>query len=90
MDAPEVEIIGDGDDEVEFHTAEQSISSEVTDLKNECAVGHRVHSVRSILALVLDKECVFAGLQGGDIVVCAMLGSRSTFPAPMVQGMNVN
>lgn len=36
---------------------------------NECAVGHRVKASRSVLALVLDEECVFAGLQGGDILV---------------------
>lgn len=41
----------------------------------ECgAIGHRVQASRSVLALVLDKECVFAGLQGGDIVV---RGSKS-------------
>lgn len=35
----------------------------------ECGIGHRVQASRSVLALVLDDECVFAGLQGGDIVV---------------------
>jgi len=35
----------------------------------ECGIGHRVQASRSVLALVLDEECVFAGLQGGDIVV---------------------
>lgn len=35
-------------------------------------VGHRVKASRSVLALVLDDECVFAGLQGGDIVVSNM------------------
>lgn len=38
-------------------------------LHNDCAVGHRVQASRSVLALALDEECVFAGLQGGDIVV---------------------
>jgi di- and tripeptidase len=38
-------------------------------LRNDCAVGHRVQASRSVLALALDEECVFAGLQGGDIVV---------------------
>ena len=37
----------------------------------ECGIGHRVQASRSVLALVLDDDCVFAGLQGGDIVVCA-------------------
>ena len=36
----------------------------------ECGIGHRVQASRSVLALVLDDDCVFAGLQGGDIVVC--------------------
>lgn len=35
----------------------------------DCGIGHRVHASRSVLALVLDDQCVFAGLQGGDIVV---------------------
>ncbi|KAE8419055.1 hypothetical protein BDV36DRAFT_282466 [Aspergillus pseudocaelatus] len=35
----------------------------------ECGIGHRVQASRSVLALVLDDDCVFAGLQGGDIVV---------------------
>ena len=39
------------------------------DERNECAVGHRMQAVRSVLALVVDEGCVFAGLQGGDIVV---------------------
>jgi di- and tripeptidase len=37
----------------------------------ECGIGHRVQASRSVLALVVDEDCVFAGLQGGDIVVCA-------------------
>src|SRR5262245_28282103 len=40
-----------------------------TELQNGCAVGHRVNATRSVLALAMDEECVFAGLQGGDIVV---------------------
>lgn len=39
----------------------------------ECGIGHRVRAARSVLALVLDEECVFAGLQGGDIVVSFQL-----------------
>lgn len=39
----------------------------------ECGIGHRVQASRSVLALVIDNECVFAGLQGGDIVVCGAL-----------------
>lgn len=37
---------------------------------SDCGIGHRVLASRSVLALVIDEECVFAGLQGGDIVVC--------------------
>lgn len=36
---------------------------------DDCGIGHRVQASRSVLALVLDEGCVFAGLQGGDIVV---------------------
>lgn len=41
-----------------------------------CGIGHRVQASRSVLALVLDQECVFAGLQGGDIVVRGFPHSR--------------
>ena len=37
--------------------------------QSDCGIGHRVQASRSVLALVLDDQCVFAGLQGGDIVV---------------------
>lgn len=37
--------------------------------QSDCGIGHRVLASRSVLALVIDEECVFAGLQGGDIVV---------------------
>lgn len=47
------------------------------DLKNRCAIGHRVKASRSVLALILDDEFVFAGLQGGDIVVST---ARVLFP----------
>jgi di- and tripeptidase len=41
--------------------------------QSDCGIGHRVVASRSVLALVIDEECVFAGLQGGDIVVCLKL-----------------
>ncbi|KAF5016619.1 hypothetical protein F66182_11646, partial [Fusarium sp. NRRL 66182] len=44
-------------------------------MQNDCAIGHRVQASRSVLAVALDDECVFAGLQGGDILVW----STSTF-----------
>lgn len=37
--------------------------------KGGSPVGHRVQAVRSVLALALNEDCVFAGLQGGDIAV---------------------
>lgn len=42
---------------------------------SDCGIGHRVLASRSVLALVIDEDRVFAGLQGGDIVV------RTLFPA---------
>lgn len=36
---------------------------------SDCGIGHRVLASRSVLALAVDEQCVFAGLQGGDIVV---------------------
>lgn len=36
----------------------------------DCGIGHRVQASRSVLALALNDECVFAGLQGGHIAVC--------------------
>ncbi|KAL4873060.1 hypothetical protein BDV12DRAFT_116119 [Aspergillus spectabilis] len=38
----------------------------------ECGIGHRVQASRSVLALVVDEDCVFAGLQGGDIVAWSL------------------
>ncbi|KAL5339464.1 hypothetical protein BJX70DRAFT_408034 [Aspergillus crustosus] len=40
--------------------------------KIECGIGHRVQASRSVLALVVDEDCVFAGLQGGDIVAWSL------------------
>lgn len=38
--------------------------------KVEHTVAHQVEAKRSILALVVDDEYLFAGLEGGDIAVC--------------------
>ncbi|KKK16967.1 hypothetical protein AOCH_002643 [Aspergillus ochraceoroseus] len=38
----------------------------------ECGIGHRVQASRSVLALVVDEDCVFAGLQGGHIVAWSL------------------
>lgn len=66
----------------ESRTVENNIVSnrisEHRNEQNECAVGHRMQAVRSVLSLVVDEGCVFAGLQGGDIVVgaCTMLTQK--------------
>ncbi|KAJ5225700.1 hypothetical protein N7468_006925 [Penicillium chermesinum] len=39
---------------------------------SDCGIGHRVLASRSVLALAVDEECVFAGLQGGDIVAWSL------------------
>ncbi|KAJ5522812.1 hypothetical protein N7513_013385 [Penicillium frequentans] len=39
---------------------------------SDCGIGHRVLASRSVLALAIDEECVFAGLQGGDIVAWSL------------------
>jgi len=40
---------------------------------SDCGIGHRVLASRSVLALAVDEQCVFAGLQGGDIFVSCLL-----------------
>ncbi|PLB41385.1 glutamine amidotransferase subunit DUG2 [Aspergillus candidus] len=45
---------------------------EPSDSALECGIGHRVKASRSVLALALDDDCVFAGLQGGDIVAWSL------------------
>ncbi|RAK97693.1 glutamine amidotransferase subunit DUG2 [Aspergillus ibericus CBS 121593] len=53
-------------------TAHLAHDSAHATLPTECGIGHRVQASRSVLALVLDQECVFAGLQGGDIVAWSL------------------
>ena len=76
-------VDSDGQSDVELHISSPS-SDRLSDagskvppskatLQNDCAIGHRVQASRSVLALVLDEECVFAGLQGGDILVSSKL-----------------
>jgi hypothetical protein len=38
--------------------------------KVEHSVAHRVQADRSILALVVDDDYLFSGLEGGEIIVC--------------------
>lgn len=52
------------------------INDDATTSNADCGIGHRVQARRSVLALVLDDECVFAGLQGGDIAVRILLQMR--------------
>ncbi|KAF7713065.1 Glutathione degradosome Dug2 [Penicillium ucsense] len=47
-------------------------ASALTYPRSDCGIGHRVLASRSVLALVIDEECVFAGLQGGDIVAWSL------------------
>lgn len=42
--------------------------------KVEFTVTHQVEAGRSVLALVVDDEYLFAGLEGGDITVCTAAG----------------
>ncbi|KAJ5634580.1 hypothetical protein N7528_002422 [Penicillium herquei] len=52
----------------------QSLGNDATNTHpaSDCGIGHRVMASRSVLALVIDQECVFAGLQGGDIVAWSL------------------
>lgn len=69
--------VDDGTPGDDAHSVQDALRSESTSpdlespavLQNTSAVEHRVKATRSVLALVIDEECVFAGLQGGDIVV---------------------
>ena len=56
-----------------------SVAEDTSNSQTGCGIGHRVQASRSVLALVLDDECVFAGLQGGDIVVSYDLRKYSLF-----------
>ncbi|KAL4785263.1 hypothetical protein BJX76DRAFT_325089 [Aspergillus varians] len=56
---------------VRAHLAQTDGPNE-TSSQVECGIGHRVQASRSVLALVVDEDCVFAGLQGGDIVAWSL------------------
>jgi hypothetical protein len=55
---------------------------------NEFAVGHRMKAVRSVLAIAIDEGCVFAGLQGGDIVVSTLLRFSSSAELSLLTGIS--
>lgn len=69
-------VESDGASEVDdqtkaWETEPLSLALKDANFNAECGIGHRVVASRSVLALALDDECVYAGLQGGDILVSA-------------------
>lgn len=52
--------------------AQDSDSSPTTESRTASGVAHRLQASRSVLSLAIGRHCVFAGLQGGDIVVSTM------------------
>ncbi|KAJ5902635.1 WD repeat protein [Penicillium taxi] len=58
-----------GSDARPIHTP---VASEEAHTDSDCGIAHRVLASRSVLALVIDDDCVFAGLQGGDIVAWSL------------------
>ena len=80
-----MEYLGDSDStsEVDYQTKtwETELSSRLSlngdasataDEEAKCGIGHRVVAGRSVLALAIDEECVFAGLQGGSILAWSL------------------
>lgn len=59
--------------------AQDSDSSPTTESRTASGVAHRLQASRSVLSLAIGKDCVFAGLQGGDIVVST---TTSIFRSP--------
>lgn len=53
-------------------TVQDSDSSPTTESRTSSGVAHRLQATRSVLSLAIGRDCVFAGLQGGDIVVCTV------------------
>lgn len=51
-------------------THDSASTLDTTVEQNVSAIGHRLQAHGSVLALVIDHDYIFAGLQGGDIVVC--------------------
>ncbi|KAI5306394.1 hypothetical protein KEM56_001095 [Ascosphaera pollenicola] len=39
---------------------------------SEAVVGHRLQASRSVLSLAIDEDCVYAGLQGGEILAWSL------------------
>ncbi|KAM5493456.1 hypothetical protein MaudMau93_000838 [Microsporum audouinii] len=53
-------------------TAQDSDSSPTTESRTSSGVAHRLQATRSVLSLAIGRDCVFAGLQGGDIVAWSL------------------
>ncbi|KAK2818390.1 hypothetical protein FQN49_007948, partial [Arthroderma sp. PD_2] len=53
-------------------TAQASDSSPTRDSRTASGVAHRLQARRSVLSLAVGEDCVFAGLQGGDIVAWSL------------------
>ena len=82
MDDSEPESLDTDREESGSEEQENRQDDSTVDLMGGCAIGHRVKASRSVLALILDEEFVFAGLQGGDIVVSAttLMDTGLSFP----------
>ncbi|EFR04915.1 WD repeat-containing protein [Nannizzia gypsea CBS 118893] len=52
--------------------AQDSDSSPTTESRTASGVAHRLQASRSVLSLAIGRHCVFAGLQGGDIVAWSL------------------
>lgn len=61
-------VVGGGDAIGPALNAYPSHGEDGDDATNR-SIAHRVKASRSVLALVVDDEYIFAGLQGGEIVV---------------------
>ncbi|KAJ5129719.1 Peptidase M20 [Penicillium bovifimosum] len=70
MDLVESESTSEVEDQKTWDSESQMTQVDTAHPSSDCGIGHRVLATRSVLALAIDEQCVFAGLQGGDIVWC--------------------
>jgi di- and tripeptidase len=81
MDLVEFESTSEIEDQKSWGSESQMTQVDISaHPASDCGIGHRVLASRSVLALAIDEQCVFAGLQGGDIVVCRELLECSQLP----------
>ncbi|KAF3492364.1 WD repeat-containing protein [Arthroderma uncinatum] len=66
-------------------TAEDSDSSPTRDSRTASGVAHRLQASRSVLSLAIGEDCVFAGLQGGNIVAWSLATYESIASVPAHQ-----